>query len=257
MRPANIFQMELWANLTDPARLLRRLGLALLLGLPFVLVDMPPRVKASGLVMLLIFVAFFGAAVGTVRAGTEGRWNRLQLLPVPRWLTVTDLCLAHLVLDGIRMGLLLVLYLAVNRRLGLWETATVMTNLTAAALGLGAAGLALGRLLKGNPDVHLAGGLIAGLLAAASGLFPLPGPLAGLVQGLEPFNPLAKLAGYLTVFGNPAVCPTWMAPAWPGRIFMLLVAALLLARFFNYPNLAPRRPPASDRGPGSLFTKGE
>jgi hypothetical protein len=64
----------------------------------------------------------------------------------------------------------------------------------ATVLVMNLVGAAVAGLLRGNPEVHLAGALVVGAVAFLSGVFPVPERLAWLVEAIAPANPVAGLA---------------------------------------------------------------
>ena len=193
MRPANLFQVEMAVLAAGTRGLLTKLGLSLLLGLPFVLFAMPLRVRLAGLAAILTFTSFFGAAVGIVRRRTEGQLQRLALLPVRPSAVLLDLLLSFAVLDAAQLGLLLALFLAIHAQdptaLGVVLAAGRMLQ---AVILLNALGLALGLSLRSNPEVHLFGALAAGVLLALSGQIPVPEKIRPLLEPIARWNPVSR-----------------------------------------------------------------
>ena len=196
--PSNLFQLEVAASLAGVRALAIKIGFTLLLGFPFVVVAMPSRVKVSGLMMLLLFTSFFGAAVSIVRRRTDGRLGKLQLLPPPRWLRSLDLVLASAVVDLVQMGVVLVLYLVFNARGG-WTNLLlrILALFVAGDLLLNLLGLSLGLALKSNAEVHLSAALSVGVIAVLSGLVPAPAFAVTFVAAISRYNPLSLLADSL------------------------------------------------------------
>lgn len=157
MSPSNVFQLELATALASRRTLALRVGVALLLALPFILVAMPPRVKAVGLTMLVLFVCFFGSAVGLVRRRTEGQWRRLWLLPIPRWQVWLDTLLASAALDLVQTAPAMIVYVAVNgQALTAAEVLAAAVLWLVAVFSLNALGALLAAAVRRNAEVHLA-----------------------------------------------------------------------------------------------------
>ncbi len=211
MSPHNLMLLELASALAGPRLVAMRLGLTLLLGGPLVLVTMPLKARVVGLVMLSAFSSFFGAAVAMTRARADGRLERLHLWPLPPWLLYGDWLLAHSAVDILQLAPLYGLYL-LGRADSPGVIPALLGALCLALVVLNALGLALGRLLQSNAEVHLGAALALGLLVLTSGLIPLPAALGPLVATLAAINPLAWLAGALWAAAGAG---GGLSPAWP------------------------------------------
>ena len=214
MIPANLFQAELLAALTPGRKALLRIGLTLLLGLPFVLIDLPLKARTSGLSMLILFHSFFGAAVGYVRAKDQGRLTWQSLWPQPAWQRTLDRVLAAALVDLIQCLVLMILFVLVSGQGGLAAAfLRIAVWLWASLVALNFLGLGLGSLAGSNAEVHLFGALGVGLIALLCGLLPFPGGLPVWLQGLAELTPLNQLARALAdaaagaSFANPATLP--------------------------------------------------
>ncbi len=198
MNPVNVFQLELFSAFSKPRTVLMRLGVAFLAGLPFVMIAMPVRIKVAGLIMLTVFISFFGAAVGLVRSRNEDRLTRLRILPIPDWLILGDLVLANTVIDFLQMGPLLCLFLLLNSiHFEVVAIIALTGSFIAVMLFLNLLGIVLGWAMRSNPEVHLTAGIGVGVLAFFSGLFPVPDRAEGLIQAVSAVNPVAWLTNLL------------------------------------------------------------
>jgi hypothetical protein len=218
MTPANIYQLEVKSSLSSGRSLFMKLGFTFLLGFPFVLVDLPVRIQAAGLVMILLFAGFLGAAITCVHRRSEGHLTKLKLLPLPRWLIYTDLTLASAAVDILQMGLLLGLFLTVRGDGSTAGSVIVMAGLFLSnVLLLDGLGVGLGALARSNSEVHLAGALGVGVIAFLSGLFPVPARLQGFVSATSRFSPPAHLMNALTAAGAASETtppPVSLSAAW-------------------------------------------
>ncbi len=230
MKPATVFHLELASSLSGPRLILMRLGLAFLVGAPFIFVDMPPRVKVAGLVTLIIFTTFFGAAVGVTRARAEGRLVRLDLLPTPRWMALADIILANAVIDILQTAPLIALFILINSTEAPTAVIPLASYYCATVILLNIAGVWIGWLMKSNPEVHLIGGLSVGAVAFVSGLFPVPERVSWVVDFFLPWNPVSRLARLLeqTALGGGG----GGAENWIGAAILMVVVCLLFQRFF-------------------------
>ena len=195
MRTGNIFQLEVASAAAGGRTLLLRLALPLLLALPFVLAEMPPRAQIGGLVMLTLFISFFGSAVAVGRRRTDGLRMRICVLPLPVWLVVLDFVLAGTLVDLWQMAGVVILFAAVNAAAsGLGNLAQVVACLLIVLVVLNLLGMLLAAAMKNNAEVHLTGALAVGIIAFVSGVFPVPPRLGALVAWIRPWNPVAGLA---------------------------------------------------------------
>ncbi len=247
MLPGNVFQLEIASAVANRRALTMRLAMPLLLALPFVFVAMPPRAKAAGLVMLLLFLAFFGAAVGMTRRRMEGHWERLRLLPLPRGLVLADLVLAGAAVDLLQAIGVFGLYILVNAPAptggGLVRIAAL---LCATALLLNALGMLLATVVRSNAEVHLVGALAVGLVALASGLFPLPRRVDFIVQTVAAFNPIAYLARDLSEIVQGQQTPALAGTVAAAGVLAALAAALVLR---GLPASRPKRDRIREHSP--------
>ena len=206
MMPGNLFQLELAAALGDRRRLALRIGISILLALPFIFVAMPTRARVPGVTMVVLFTSFFGAAVHHARLRADGRLARLCLLPMRRGVLWLDLVLASM-LSRLAPALVVVFcFVLVNgRRLSGVALAGVAGLLCAALLALTLLGIVVGRLARSNGEVHLLGALAAGAVALASGVMPLPERLTWMT-GVTAWNPVARLLDALNALaaGRPS-----------------------------------------------------
>ncbi len=224
MTPANVFQLEIASALAGRRTLLMRLGLPCLLALPFVLFAMPVRARVAGLVMLVVFVSFFGAAVGQVRRRNDGHLTRLRLLPIPPWLVWCDQLLASAAADFAQMAPPLLLFVIVNgRTFSPWPLLGAAGLFCAAVLLLNGLGMLLALAMKSNPEVHLAGALAVGVIAFFSGIFPVPPRVQGIVGAVASWSPVARFASAFAGLADGS------ARTGPGAAVVGLVALAVVA----------------------------
>jgi ABC-type multidrug transport system permease subunit len=204
----NVFRLQLAADFGNRRRIILRIGISLLLALPFIFVGMPARAQATGIVMVILFTGFFGAAVGFTRLRADLRFTRLTLLPIPRYVLWLDLVLASAIARLVPVIIVLVLFIIVN---GQGITPSFLTNvlglLFASMVLLTILGMSAGRMARTNGEVHLSGALICMVLAFFSGITPLPEKLTWLKSTML-FNPISRLLAALTgLAGNTAFIP--------------------------------------------------
>jgi hypothetical protein len=211
--PSNVFRLEIAATFAGVRGWMMRLGFTMLIALPFLLVAMPPGVRASGLTMLILFTGFFGAAVALVRRRSDGQLRLLHLLPGPRIFSYADMILAGAAVDVVQVILVVLLYLAVNAPgFAPIDALRGFGFLVAALVPLNLLGLLLGLAMKGNAEVHLTGALSVGVLAIGSGLAPVPRRLEGPVEVLSAVNPISLFREYLLSAADPVSSAAFSAP---------------------------------------------
>lgn len=239
MRPINLFRLELLSALATPRKAALRIGLALLLGSPFALIDMPLRVRVGGLILLILFNGLFGAAVSAVRSRESGRMTVLRLLPLPGWLRIMDTALAGAMVDLLQSGPLIILFLLVaGPGAGPVLGASVLLGLLACLALLNLAGILLGSLVRTNAEVHLGGALAVGLAAFLSGLIPVTKSLTGLVAATASISPLKGLVDLLLEAAGQA--PRGSGFGGPILIILGLIGLVsILARWINKPAYSP------------------
>lgn len=222
MKPGNLFRLELAAAFADRRRTALRIGLTLLLALPFVLVDMPVRAQAAGIIMVILFTSFFGAAVRHAKLRADQRLARLTLLPTWRPLLWLDLVLASGLARLLPTAIVLTCYLLVHgRNVTIGFLTGLFGLLCASVVLLTLLGMATAKLARNNQEVHLFGALAVVILACICGITPLPQRLEGFVSVVA-WNPVARLHVVLTGLAD--------GPAARSSAESLL-AALVLAGF--------------------------
>jgi hypothetical protein len=230
MRASNVFQIELASTLAKKRSLAMKLGFTLILGFPFVFVDMPAEIQVMGLMMLLLFTSFFGAAVAVARRNNGGLIARLRQLPLSLPTIMGDLLLSEALVDLVQMGIVIALFLWIRGSVTSASAYLVsFGSLTLAVLVLNFLGLLLGLGMRSNAEVHLVSALSLGAIALVSAIFPLPPRLLWLSTGSS-WNPVALLAAKLRLLIAPQT-GAFEAPevlAW--ALFIAIIGGVLLWR---------------------------
>ena len=198
MMPGNVFRLQLAADFGDRRRTVMRIGVSALLALPFILVGMPARAQATGIVMVILFTGFFGAAVGHARLHADLRFARLTLLPMSRGVLWLDLVLASALTRLAPVIVVLAGFVVVNGQGVTPDSLIGILGLLCASLVLlTILGMGTGWLARSNGEVHLFGALICSILAFVSGFTPLPERLTWLTTTTA-WNPISRLLTALT-----------------------------------------------------------
>jgi hypothetical protein len=229
MKPANLFQMETAALLASRRTLCIKLAFPLLLGLPFVLLEMPLNARLAGLVILLVMVAFFGSSVAFVRRRREGRMGRLMILPVSMGRIMGDLLLAGIVVDLMQMGSVVIVFVFVHGSGMALETAVTTAGLLAAALLLlNVMGMALGYAMNENSEIHLTGGLVSGVIILFSGILPVPAPIQRVIEPVAAWNPLFLFAENMRRLVEGRAMDSTAVFLFSGLLLCALASALII-----------------------------
>ena len=198
MMPGNLFCLQVAAAFANRRKRLLQIGIGGLLAMPFILVDMPARAQAGGVVMVIIFTTFFGSAVGHLRLRDDRRMAQLTLLPIPRATLWLDLVLASMVARLVPAAVVPAVFVAVNGQAVTAAAVVYLAGLLCGALLLlTVLGLAAARLARDNGEGHLFGALACGGIALLSGVVPLPARLRG-VETVAAWNPIGQFAAALT-----------------------------------------------------------
>lgn len=208
MMPGNVFRLQLAAAFADTRHIILRIGVSALLAMPFIFIGMPARAQAAGIVMVILFTGFFGAAVGHARLRTDSRLARLTLLPTSRGILWLDLVMASALTRLAPVAVVLAGFVIVNGQ-GVTPASLVgvFGLLCASLVLLTLLGMGAGRLARSNGEVHLFGALACGLLAFVSGITPVPERLTWLSTATA-WNPIACLLAALTrLASGPASMP--------------------------------------------------
>ena len=197
MMPDNLFQLQLMTAFRDRRQIIVRLAVSVLLALPFILAEMPAAVQAGGIVIVIVFTGFFGAAVSRAQLRADARLARLRLLPVWRISLWLDLMLATM-LTRLAPAIVIVggFILVQGRHATPSMLLLTLDRLCRVLLLVAILGMTVGRLARNNAEVHLFGALTCGVLILLSGVAPVPQRLAWL-NGIMEWNPLAQMAGLL------------------------------------------------------------
>ncbi|MHC4581832.1 MAG: hypothetical protein ACYS14_10270 [Planctomycetota bacterium] len=191
MMCGNVFRLQLMAAFADTRRIVLRVGVCVLLAMPFIFIDMPARAQAAGIVMVILFSGFFGAATGHTRLRCDSRLARLALLPISRVAFWLDLVLASALTRLVPVVVVLAGFVIVNGRGATPAALTSLLGLLLCSLILVTLlGMGTGRLARSNGEVHLFGALVCGGLAFVSGVAPIADVVGGQ-RRLEPDRPAA------------------------------------------------------------------
>jgi hypothetical protein len=198
MMPGNVFRLQLTAAFADTRHIILRICVSALLAMPFIFVGMPARAQAAGIVMVILFTGFFGAAVGHARLRTDLRFARLMLLPTSRGVLWLDLVLASTLSRLAPAVIVLSGFVLVNGRDVMPASIISLFGLLCSSLVLlTLLGMGTGRLARSNGEVHLFGALACGALALVSGVAPLPEKVMWLTAATA-WNPIARLLTAIT-----------------------------------------------------------
>jgi hypothetical protein len=170
--------------------------------MPFIFVEMPARAKATGIVMVILFTSFFGAAVGHARLRADLRFARLILLPTSRGVIWLDLVLASTLSRLVPAVIVLSGYVIINgQKIMLTSIISLVGLLCGSLVLLTLLGMGTGRLARSNGEVHLFGALVCAMIAFVSGVTPLPERVLWL-RAAAAWNPIGLLLTLLISMGN-------------------------------------------------------
>jgi ABC-type multidrug transport system permease subunit len=197
MMPGNLFRLQLADAFANRRRFALRVGISVLLALPFIFIAMPARAQAAGIVMVILFTSFFGTAVAHVHLRDDRRLERLTLLPTPRWALWLDLVLASVLSRFVPTAVVVAGFALVNgQSLTIGALIALAGWLCTTLLLLTLLGIAIAGRVRSNAEVHLFGALTVGILAPLSGLTPLPDRLEPLTATAA-FNPISRFLAAL------------------------------------------------------------
>jgi hypothetical protein len=241
MKPGNIFQLEMRVAFARKRSFIIKLGFTFLLGFPFVLLAIPIKVQVAGLVMLVLFTSFFGAAVSLVRRRADGFIRRLRILPIRGWVILGDFLIAGVVIDLMQMGILLAIFTLVHGS-GVTPGAVILTGgvFFLAVLFLNIAGMLLGFAMKSNSEVHLVGALAIGILAFISDIIPVPGRLIQIIETTGRWSPVAAFARSLERLALGTGTVGSMEVLASG-IFICVMFAIFIFRISPWELIFPRK----------------
>jgi hypothetical protein len=230
MMPRTVFRLQLAETTGKRRHALIRIGISVLLAMPFIFVDMPAQAKAIGVVMVVLFTAFFGSAVAHARLCEQGRFSRLMLLPIPRPLLWFDLILASALGRIVPTVIVLTGFVAFNSSgLTIASLVHITAMLCAAVVLLVLLGTLTGQVARSNGEVHLFGALICAMIAFLSGITPGVDKLHWLTHA-QAANPLYRLKTALmdVTNGTIALSTTALVGAW---VILIILTLLVLVRW--------------------------
>lgn len=250
MKPENVFQLELATVFASGRSLFMKLGYAYLLGLPFALITMPVRIRVIGIVVLILFTSFFGAATTLVSRRSDGQLSRLKLLPIRRNSLYGDILFSGAAVDLLQVGLVIFLLLLINgRNLSLQIVLTIAGTLVLSVLFLNLLGMLLGAVSNNSQEVHLIGSIGVGLIGFLSGIYLVPSRIEGVIDTISLASPLRYLARSLEVgIGESAgaVLPIY---AYLSALLLMILIGVFLIRGLHIR-------PSSGNGGSSLVRDG-
>jgi len=232
MTSGNLFCLQLAQALGNRRLVILRIAITALLALPFILVGMPARAQAGGIVMVILFTSFFGAAVGFARLSAEKRLECLMLLPTSHGLIWLDLVLSSVFVRLIPVVVVLAGFIAVNgKEITPASLISLAGMLCMSMLLLTLLGIVAGRLSRSNGEVHLFGAIICIILAVISGIMPLPERLK-LLTVTAAWNPIARLLTALMRLANGEMVISWTELVLTS-IVLIAFAAITLQRLIS------------------------
>jgi hypothetical protein len=227
MMPLNLFRLQIMESFAKPARSVVRLGVTVLLALPFIFVNMPAVVKASGLVMVILFTTFFGTAIAHTRLCEDGRFTRLRMLPMSPLILWLDLVLALGINRFVPAALLLTGFIIINspgiNTVSMIYIASLLSMVILLVVSLATL---IGHIARSNGQVHLLGALACGIIAFVSGLIPTV-PIASLAIILNA-NPLYQLQVALNSLINGTLTVSTTALTLASAVLILLGLGVML-----------------------------
>ena len=237
MMPLNLFRLQLMETFGSLRHTVMRIGISVLLALPFILIEMPVKAKTSGLVMVVLFTTFFGSAIGHARLCEEGRFSRLIVLPIPKPILWLDLILASIVSRILPTLIVLGGFIAFNgpviRLASVIHTTALLCESIVLLVLLG---MLTGYVTGSSAQVHLFSALICGLIAFVSGVLPTVQKLSWLTNAMT-WNPLYRFltALFELTTGTPGVSvPNLIVSSTVLTLFCLAVLVRWLSGSVNF-----------------------
>ena len=228
MMPLNLFRLQLMESVAKPARSVVRLGVTVLLALPFIFVNMPASVKASGLVMVILFTTFFGTAIAHTRLCEDGRFTRLRMLPKSPLVLWLDLVLASAINRIVPAALLLAGFIFINcPGISIASMIYIASLLSTVVVLLVSLATLIGHIARSNGQVHLLGALACGIISFVSGMIPTVPRVASLTIVLN-VNPLFQLQAALNSLINGTLTVSTTAQTLSAAVLILLGFGVML-----------------------------
>ena len=224
MKPANLYQIELAAVFANGRSLAIKLGYAYLLGLPFALLKMSVNARVIGVIVLILFTSFFGAATTIVSRRSDGLLEKLRMLPIRKRGLYIDF-----ILSGAAVGVVFLLLLVVNgSSISLNLVLGIAGTFVLSALLLNILGMLLGTIAKGSQEVYLIGSLGVGVIGFFSGLYPVSGRIEPVIDAISRFSPLRYLADTMRWSMADSAVTVGTVTGWQALLSAILIAIVVI-----------------------------
>jgi ABC-type multidrug transport system permease subunit len=240
MKPTNLFQLELANVFANGRSMMMKLGYAYLLGFPFALIRMPVQARVIGIVMLILFTSFYGAATTIVTRKTDGQLTRLRQLPIRRSVLVADFLLSGAVVDIAQVAVVIAVLLLVNAvSVSGPLLLTVAAAFVLSVLLMNLLGMMLGAVSRNSQEVHLIGAFGVALIAFLSGLFPVPRRIEPLIDAVSRLSPLRALATAMETSMSGGAIPD--SAMWSVSVSLVSLAVSVIVFALRWSRRSRRR----------------
>lgn len=230
MKTGNLLKVELTNSFVNGKSLSIKLGYAYLIGIPFALIRMTVNARVLGVVVLILFTSFFGAATTIVSRRSDGILGKLRLLPIRSASFVLDFLLSGAIVDFLQVGVVIGLLLLVNgSSVSFAILAAIAGTFVLSVLLLNLLGMVLGFYTGGSQEVYLIGSLGAGLIGFLAGLYPVSGRIERVIDWTSRFIPLRYLADTLRLSMPASGDPVNAIAPWQTTASLVLIGAVLFA----------------------------
>jgi ABC-type multidrug transport system permease subunit len=230
MLPDRFWKREMAEDLKSKKALLLKFLVPLIFLVPLLIAPIPTVARASGFVMVILFVGIFGSAVRLARLRESRMLERLAVLPLSPRQMVAEYIGAHSVFDMLQLAVPLLIFTSMVHPLPigvLW----IGVSYVASIVGANALGVLVALMAGSSGEGHLYGILTVLIAAGLSGLFFVTLPDA--LQGIGLLLPFRYLVDAF-VSGGAGVNPYLMVQgAAVGGVLVVLVF-LVSPRLFRF-----------------------
>ncbi len=222
MLPGRFWQKELLEEWKSRKGLFIRFFFPFLILVPLAAAPVPVPVRATGIILGILFIGVFGSAIGLARIRENGMLDRLLVLPLPPSGLLMEYILANAGADCLQLSVpftIVVLSGSPDTQLAV----ALPLFFISAVVAANAIGTLIPVFSGSSADVHLASFIVVLALMAVSI------PFMPALYAVGQFLPFGTLAAWLAAVWGVATVPWYAVAAAPAATAAIVLAVVLCA----------------------------